>query len=72
MNPMKRRRFLQPAALARRLHEWRSAMGAETRWNRELGHAVLASHALVLDWTRARLFGEAGAESEAPAVQEQQ
>jgi alkylation response protein AidB-like acyl-CoA dehydrogenase len=42
----------------RRLHEWRAALGSETRWNRELGHAALASHAPVLDWTRARLFGE--------------
>ena len=42
----------------RRLHEWRLGLGSETRWNRELGHAVLVSHAPVLDWTRARLFGE--------------
>lgn len=42
----------------RRLHEWRVALGAETRWNRDLGHALLASHAPVLDWTRSRLFGE--------------
>ncbi|WP_210413460.1 acyl-CoA dehydrogenase family protein [Altererythrobacter sp. TH136] len=41
-----------------RLHEWRAALGSETRWNRELGHALLVSHAPVLDWTRARLFGE--------------
>jgi alkylation response protein AidB-like acyl-CoA dehydrogenase len=43
----------------RRLHQWRAALGSETRWNRDLGHAVLVSHAPVLDWTRARLFGEA-------------
>ncbi|WP_126176988.1 acyl-CoA dehydrogenase family protein [Tsuneonella rigui] len=43
----------------RRLHEWRAALGSETRWNRDLGHALLASHAPVLDWTRSRLFGEA-------------
>jgi acyl-CoA dehydrogenase len=42
----------------RRLHEWRLAGGAEGRWNREIGHAMIASHAPVLDWTRARLFGE--------------
>ena len=42
----------------RRLHEWRMGLGAETRWNRDLGHALLASHAPVLDWTRSRLFGE--------------
>jgi alkylation response protein AidB-like acyl-CoA dehydrogenase len=42
----------------RRLHEWRMGLGSETRWNRDLGHAVLVSHAPVLDWTRARLFGE--------------
>ena len=42
----------------RRLHEWRAALGSETRWNRDLGHALLASHAAVLDWTRSRLFGE--------------
>lgn len=42
----------------RRLHEWRAALGSETRWNRDLGHALLASHAPVLDWTRSRLFGE--------------
>jgi len=41
-----------------RLHEWRIAIGSETRWNRDLGHALLVSHAPVLDWTRARLFGE--------------
>jgi alkylation response protein AidB-like acyl-CoA dehydrogenase len=43
----------------RRLHEWRMGLGSETRWNRELGHALLVSHAPALDWTRARLFGEA-------------
>lgn len=43
----------------RRLHDWRLALGSETRWNRELGRALLVSHAPVLDWTRARLFGEA-------------
>jgi hypothetical protein len=42
----------------RRLHEWRLAGGSESRWTRELGHSLLASHAPVLDWTRARLFGE--------------
>ena len=42
----------------RRLHEWRAALGSETRWNRDLGHALLASHAPLLDWTRSRLFGE--------------
>ena len=42
----------------RRLHEWRSALGSETRWNCDLGRALLASHAPVLDWTRSRLFGE--------------
>jgi alkylation response protein AidB-like acyl-CoA dehydrogenase len=43
----------------RRLHEWRATLGSETRWTRDLGHALLASHAPVLDWTRSRLFGEA-------------
>ncbi len=42
----------------RRLHEWRTALGSETRWNRDLGRALLASHAPMLDWTRSRLFGE--------------
>jgi acyl-CoA dehydrogenase len=42
----------------RRLHEWRLAAGSETRWNRTLGHSLLTSHVSVLDWTRARLFGE--------------
>ena len=42
----------------RRLHECRAALGSETCWNRDLGHALLASHAPVLDWTRSRLFGE--------------
>lgn len=43
----------------RRLHEWRLAGGSEGRWNRALGHAVLASDRTALDWTRACLFGEA-------------
>ncbi len=42
----------------RRLHEWRLARGSESRSNCALGHAVLASHASVLDWTRTCLFGE--------------
>jgi acyl-CoA dehydrogenase len=41
----------------RRIHEWRADYGAETRWNRVLGRALLDSGApLALDFMRAELI----------------
>jgi hypothetical protein len=41
----------------RRIHEWRADYGAETRWNRVIGRALLDSGApLALDFMRAELI----------------
>lgn len=40
----------------RRLHQWRLEGGAETRWGRHLGEAVLSRGDSALDWVRGQLF----------------
>ena len=49
----RRHRGIRPAALTRRLHEWRMAHGSESYWNRLIGEQVLAASSTLVEFVRA-------------------